>query len=344
MRNASASGFIAARIGQSLLVVALTYVFVYFILFALPGDPIGSRINNPLNPIPEEQAAAITAYYNLDRSALEQFWISVTRLFQGDLGFSLATGRPVADLITQGLGETVALAAAALVLALALSLLIAATAVLAPWKAVRRLAVAFPVLSLSTPSFLAGLLLLQVFAYQLGWFSSIRDEGAKSLLLPAVTLAFGVSAPITQVLIRGLRKAYGDPFVTVLRAKGVPESRIFSSHVLRNASIPALTLFGLTVGELLAGSVIAEAVFNRSGLGFVTEQAVRAQDGPVVQAVVMLVAVVFTTINLLTDLLYPAVDPRMARRRNERRRSSGFPPATAPAIERQSTASEALVR
>jgi len=280
----------------------------------------------------------------LDRNVLEQFWISVTRLFQGDLGFSLATGRPVADLITQGLGETVALAAAALVLALALSLAIAAAAVLAPWGAVRRLAGAFPVLSLSTPSFLAGLLLLQVFAYQLGWFSSIRDEGAKSLLLPAVTLAFGVSAPITQVLIRGLRKAYGDPFVTVLRAKGVSEGRIFSSHVLRNASIPALTLFGLTVGELLAGSVIAEAVFNRSGLGFVTEQAVRAQDGPVVQAVVMLVAIIFTTINLLTDLLYPAVDPRMARRRHQRQPTNGYPPAAAPAIERPSTVSEALAR
>ncbi len=329
--------FVAARIGQSLAVIAMTYVFVYFILFALPGDPIGSRINNPLNPIPEEQAQAITSYYNLDRSALEQFWITVTRLFRGDLGFSLATGRPVADLITQGLGGTVALAAVALVLALLLSLLIASAAVLAPWQAVRKLASSLPILSLSTPSFLAGLLLLQVFAYQLGWFSSIRDEGLKSLLLPAATLAFGVSAPITQVLIRGLRKAYAEPFVTVLRAKGVAEGRIFASHVLRNASIPALTLFGLTVGELLAGSVIAEAVFNRSGLGFVTEQAVRAQDGPVVQAVVMLVAVIFTTINLLTDLLYPRIDPRVSSRtgssRTGSRRAARRSPAE-PAVAR----------
>ena len=171
----------------------------------------------------------------------------------------------------------------------------------------------------STPGFLVGLLLLQVFAYQLGWFSSIRDEGFKSLILPAVMLALAVSPPITQVLIRGLHKAYNEPFVTVLRAKGVAEGQIFSVHVLRNAAIPAVTLFALTVGELLAGSVIAEAVFNRSGLGFVTEQAVRAQDGPVVQAVVMLVAVIFTTINLLTDLLYPAIDPRMARARGTRR-------------------------
>lgn len=333
--------YLAGRIGQSVLVIALTYVFVYFILFALPGDPIGSRINNPLNPIPEDQAEAISAYYNLDRSALAQFGISVGRLLQGDLGFSLATGRPVADLISQGLGETVTLAALSLVLALALSLAVAATAVLAPWAPLRRLAASFPVFSLSTPSFLAGLILLQVFAYQLGWFSSIRDEGLKSLLLPAATLAFGVSAPITQVLIRGLRSAYGEPFVTVLRAKGVSEARIFSSHVLRNASIPALTLFGLTVGELLAGSVIAEAVFNRSGLGFVTEQAVRAQDGPVVQAVVMLVAIVFTTVNLITDLLYPVLDPRMAVRRRTRSAASGARPASAAAPVPVSAASPA---
>lgn len=304
--------FFLRRVGQSLLVVALTYVFVFYVLFLLPGDPVKSRIENPQNPIPAEQAAAILEYYNLDRGGLEQFWLSVTRLFQGDLGYSLGTGRPVAELIGDGFAETITLAALALVLALAFALAVAATAVLAPWRWARALADKLPVVALATPGFLVGLVLLQVFAYQLGWFSSIRDEGLKSLLLPALTLAVGVSAPIAQVLIHGLRHAYAEPFVAVLRAKGVPESRIFGGHALKNASIPALTLFGLTVGELLAGSVIAEAVFNRSGLGFITEQAVRAQDGPVVQAVVMLVAVIFTTINLVTDLLYPAIDKRVA--------------------------------
>ncbi|MEE1621879.1 ABC transporter permease [Zafaria sp. J156] len=312
------------RVGQSLLVIALTYVFVFYVLFLLPGDPVKSRIENPQNPIPAEQAAAILAYYNLDRGGLEQFWISVTRLFQGDLGYSLGTGRPVAELIRDGFAETITLAGLALVLALALSLVIAATAVLAPWRWARGLAEKLPVIALATPGFLVGLVLLQVFAYQLGWFSSIRDEGFKSLVLPAVTLAIGVSAPIAQVLIHGLRHAYAEPFVAVLRAKGVPESRIFGEHVLKNASIPALTLFGLTVGELLAGSVIAEAVFNRSGLGFITEQAVRAQDGPVVQAIVMLVAVIFTLVNLLTDLLYPVIDRRITPR-------GGGPAAERPA-------------
>jgi peptide/nickel transport system permease protein len=304
--------YVLHRVGQSVLVIALTYILVFYVLFLLPGDPVKSRIENPQNPIPAEQAATILAYYNLDRSALEQFWLSVTRLFQGDLGFSLGTGRPVAELIRDGFAETITLAALALVLSVLFALLVAAIAVLAPWRWARSVADKLPVLALATPGFLVGLVLLQVFAYKLGWFSSIRDEGFKSLILPALSLAIGVSAPIAQVLIHGLRHTYARPFVTVLRAKGVSEARIFGTHALKNASIPALTLLGLTVGELLAGSVIAEAVFNRSGLGFITEQAVRAQDGPVVQAVVMLVAVIFTIVNLLTDLIYPVIDKRVA--------------------------------
>ncbi|WP_222124125.1 ABC transporter permease [Microbacterium paludicola] len=175
----------------------------------------------------------------------------------------------------------------------------------------RRAAQALPLLSLSAPTFLVGLLLLQVFAYQLGWFSSIRDEGVKSLLLPALTLGIVASPPITRVLIQGLSAARAEPFVGVLRAKGMSESAIIFRHVLKNGSIPAVTLFGLTAGALLAGSVITETVFSRAGLGFVTEQAVRAQDGPVVLGVVLLVAVIVTAFNLLTDLVYPLIDPRI---------------------------------
>lgn len=314
---------IARRLGQSLVVVALTYVFVYAVLFLLPGDPIESRINNPQNPIPEEQARVILNYYALDRPPLEQFGISVQRILQGDLGYSLRDGRRVSDLMAQGIGETVALASLALVLAAALALLIALVAVFAPSRRVRSLVRTLPVLALATPSFLIGLLLLQLFAYQLGWFSSIRDEGFKSLILPAATLAIGVSAPIAQVLIQGLTRAAHEPFVTVLRASGTAPGRIIGRHILKNGAIPAVTLLGLTVGELLAGSVISETIFSRTGLGFLTEQSVRAQDGPVVLAVVMFVSLVFTTVNLVTDLLYPLIDPRLAPRRGLPGRRAG---------------------
>lgn len=322
---------IARRLGQSALVVALTYVFVYAVLFLLPGDPIESRINNPQNPIPEEQARVIINYYNLDKPPLEQFWISVQRIVTGDLGYSLRDGRPVNDLMAQGIGETLALAGLALVFSIALALLVAVVAVFAPWPRVRGAVRTLPVLALATPGFLIGLVLLQVFAYQLGWFSSIRDEGFKSLLLPAATLAIGVSAPIAQVLIQGLTRASKEPFVTVLRASGAAPGWIIGRHVLKNGAIPAITLLGLTVGELLAGSVIAETIFSRTGLGFLTEQSVRAQDGPVVLAVVMFVSIIFTTVNLVTDLVYPLIDPRL----KARRRSRAAAPATAAASTRE---------
>lgn len=306
------------RLGQSALVVALTYVLVYAVLFLLPGDPIRSRIDNPQNPIPEDQAEAIINYYRLDLPPLEQFGLSVSRLLQGDLGYSLTNGRRVSDLVAQGFGETAALAGLALLVSAALALLIALGAVFAPWSRLRGLFRALPAVALATPGFLIGLVLLQVFAYQLGWFSSIRNEGAKSLILPAVTLGIGAAAPIAQVLIQGLESAWREPFVTVLRAGGFPRRSIIGRHVLKNGAIPAVTLLGLTVGELLAGSVIAETIFSRTGLGFVTEQAVRAQDGPTVLAVVMVVSVVFTLVNLATDLVYPLIDPRIGGPRSVR--------------------------
>ena len=132
-----------------------------------------------------------------------------------------------------------------------------------------------------------------------------------SYVLPALTLALAVNGPLSQVLIQGLRKAADEPFVTVLRAKGRSESRIALGHVLKNGAIPSITMLALIVGELLAGAVIVEAVFTRTGLGFITFESVRDQDTPVVLAVVILISAIYVGINLITDLLYPILDPRI---------------------------------
>lgn len=306
----SRSHYILKRIGHALLVVGLTYLLVWTIIFLMPGDPVRNRLDNPQNPVPPEVAEHIIRYYELDRSGLEQLLLSVTRLFQGDLGYSLTNGIPVTELLAQGIQSTFLLAALGLAATLVISAAVALAAVFAPWGPVRRAAAVIPLLSLSAPTFLVGLLLLQVFAYQLGWFSSIRDEGLKSLLLPAVNLGIAASPPITRVLIQGLSDAQRKPFVNVLRAKGLSETAV-AAHVVKNGSIPTVTLLGLTAGGLLTGSVITEVVFSRTGLGYITDQAVRAQDGPVVLGVVMLVAGIVTLFNLLTDLLYPAIDPRI---------------------------------
>jgi len=304
--------FVIQRIAQAVLVIALAYTLVFFTLFVLPGNPIENKLNNPQNPLPESAAAPLLAYYGLDRSIGEQFLISVQRLFQGDLGFSIISGRPVTELIAQGAASTLSLSLTALVFTLVIALAVSLTAVFSPIKAVRGFARALPLFFLSTPSFLVGFLLLLVFSFQLGWVSSIRDQGFLSVVLPALTLAIGVNAPITQVLITGMSKASTEPFVTVLRAKGVSPRAIVLQHIVKNGSIPAITLLALTAGDLIASAVVVETVFNRTGLGYVTQQAVRDQDTPVILAVVMIVSSAFVLLNLLTDLVYPLIDPRIS--------------------------------
>jgi peptide/nickel transport system permease protein len=309
---------VVRRVFHAALVIVLSYTLVFFALFILPGNPIRQQIENPQNPLPKADAEILLHYYNLDKSAIEQFWISVHRLLHGDLGYSLTTGKPVALLIREAIPQTLSLATTASVFTLILAFAIALTAVFLPVRGVRGLARMLPGLFLSTPTFLTGFLLLEIFSFQLGWVSAIVDEGFKSVILPALALAVAVSAPIAQVLIQGLEKTYHESFVRVLRAKGLSEWRIILQHVLKNASIPALTLIGLTVGELLAGSIITEAVFSRTGLGFLTGQAVHDKDSPIILAVVVLVSIVFVLLVLATDLTYPLIDPRIASHRTGR--------------------------
>ena len=145
------------------------------------------------------------------------------------------------------------------------------------------------------------------------------------------------------MLIQGLDRASGEPFVNVLRSSGYAPQSIVFKHVAKNGSIPAVTLLGLTIGELLTGAVIVETVFNRTGLGFVTEQAVRSQDGPVVLGVVMLVAVIYTVVNLLTDLTYPLLDPRTKEGAKAKKTGQGIPETDEPWAEKHETAHDDAV-
>lgn len=307
----------AQRCLQAVVVIALTYSLVFVVLYALPGDPIRSRIENPDSPLPPADADRLLQYYGLDQSLIEQFLSYTGRILQGNFGYSLRTGLPVDEMVLDALPSTLQLSILALLLSVALSTIVAVAAVFAPAESLRSFFHSLPGLFLSVPTFVTGLLLLYVFSFELGWVSSVRDEGFKSLLLPAITLALAVCAPIAQVLIQGLEKASGAPFVTNLRAQGNTTPHIVGIHVFKNAAIPAVTLLGLTAAELLAGSVVTEIIFNRRGIGWQTEQAVTYQDSPVVLFVTVLVAAVFTVINLVTDLLYPLIDPRVHRQSDD---------------------------
>jgi peptide/nickel transport system permease protein len=305
--------FTLRRTGQSIVVIVLAYTAVFFVLNVLPGDPIEQQISNPENPISDDDAQALRDYYRLSEPAIVQFGVSVQRLLTGDLGYSLNSGKSVSTLLEHALPSTLGLAGVAFVLAALLGFAIALTAVFAPWSGIREIARSLPPAFLSIPVFVTGLVALQLFSFSLGWVSAVQDQGFSSTLLAALPLALPVAAPIAQVLIQGLTNASEQPYVEVLRAKGLGNDRVIFGHLLKNGSIPTVTIVAITVGELLAGSVITETIFNRTGIGYLTETAVRNQDTPIIQAVVITVSVTFVVINLLVDVLYPLIDPRITR-------------------------------
>lgn len=299
------------RTAQALLVLWLAYTASYALLYLIPMDPISVRLADPDNPVSPEDAARILAYYGLDRPAWQQYLGSLQRLFQGDLGFSLVSGERVGTLVGKAIPSTLQLTGLGLLFAVLLALVIVSLVALTRWKALSRALELLPSLFVSVPMFWLGLLVIQVFSFRLGMFVAVDDQAPSSLLFAALAMALPVSAPLAAVLMANVQSVYHEPFVDVLKTKGVGAIRIYGRHVLRNSLMPALTVLGITTGELVAGAVVTETIFSRPGLGFLTERSVASQDLPVIQAVVLIAAAAFVLANWLVDVIHPLVDPRV---------------------------------
>ncbi|MGL3804476.1 ABC transporter permease [Paeniglutamicibacter sp. R2-26] len=306
------AAYIARRLGQALLVIWLAYTLVFLAVQLLPNDPVTIFLSADSAATPET-IAAMKAQYGYDQPLAVQYLSQLAGLFRGDFGYSLASGQPVAERIGAVAGSTLALASSAFVAAAALAVLLVASATLARRAWSRRLLVNLPPLFAAVPVFWLGLVLLQLLSIRLGVMSLFPDGSFASLAVPVLVLAVHVSAPIAQVLLKSTDNVYAQPFVDVLRAKGASRSWIFFRHALKNAAAPAMAISGITVGTLLAGSVITETVFARSGLGQVVLQAVTAQDVALVQGLVLLTATAFVVVNLIVDLLHPLLDPRILK-------------------------------
>lgn len=303
--------YVAARVGQGLLVLALSYLVVFLLLFFLPGDPIRARLSDPEANFSPEQVQQLLAYYGMDQPLWAQLWRSVTRLLHGDLGYSLTTVEPVRARIAGAVPATVELATVTAVFAAVLAVGLAVAASTAPWAPVRRVVTAVPAALLSVPTFVIGLVALQIFSYQLGLFSTLRSDGWTGAVAPAAVLALPVAAPLARVLIENARRVQTEPFVTFARSKGLTTARLLAAHVARPSALPGVTMLGLAVAELVTGSVIVESVFNRHGIGSVIESAVSGQDSPTLLGIILLAAGAVVLVNLLVDLLYPLLDPRL---------------------------------
>ena len=303
--------YLSGRTGQALLVLWAAFTLSFILLQVLPGDAILIKFQNPDMGLSPAQIADMRAAYGADLPLWRQYLHTLGNFLRGDLGYSIQNGVPVSALLAANLPATLQLAVLGFALALLLALAIAFVSNLIGFGWLKSALQSLPALFVSVPTFWLGIVLIQIFSFRLKLVPIINPGEWVGLLLPIATLAIPISAPLAQILIRSIDSVQTQPFVAVARAKGASRSGVLWRHVARNAMLPVLTIAGILFGELIAGALITETVFGRSGLGQLTQQAVVNQDVAVLQAVVMISAAAFVILNLLVDLLFPLLDPRL---------------------------------
>jgi peptide/nickel transport system permease protein len=295
------------RVGLAAATILGVATLVFLFLHLVPGDPVDAMLGENAATFDRE---ALRASLGLDRPLWEQYARFLGALGKGDLGVSLHRGDTVARLIARRAPATVslAIAAAAIAAAIALPLGILAAARRGGW--VDGLSAGFAVAGASLPNFFLGPLLVLLFSIRLGWLPVSGRDGVTSLVLPAVTLGFGMSAILARLTRAAMLEALGADFIRTARAKGLRERQVLARHALGNALLSVTTVFGLQLGHLLAGAIVTETIFAWPGIGRLTLQAIQGRDYPLVQGCVLVIAVGYVLVNLATDLACQWLDPR----------------------------------
>ncbi|MHA7189715.1 ABC transporter permease [Arthrobacter sp. MDT2-16] len=284
----------------------LTFLAVYLI----PGDTALLILGGPDARPTAETLAQVRADYLLDQPFIVQYGSYLGNLLQGDLGQSYRLRLPVTEAIGQQIGATAALAGAAVVIALPLTFAVAIlSAQRTSW--VRSIVSGIEVVFAATPTFIIGFALLIVFSFTLRWFPIGGNQGPAALVLPALTLALAVFGTLSQVLRNELDDVLEQPFILTARSRGMRDLPVRIRHALRHAVIPVMTMSGFVVAALLGGSVVVETLFSRQGIGSLTLASVYNKDLPVIIGIVLLSAAVYVVVNLVIDLLYTLIDPKV---------------------------------
>jgi peptide/nickel transport system permease protein len=308
--------YIARRLLQAIPTVLLASVVIFLMIYLIPGDP-ASTILGP-NAFPD-QIEALRREMGLDQPLPVQYLIWLGRVLRGDLGESFINGFPVAELLLRRLAATVQLTVAALLVAVVLAFVVSLVSVMYRGRLLARVAMGWLGLSYAIPTFWLGVLLIIVFSVQFnllpptGYESIVENprEGWRYLLMPALTLGVYTSSVLARFLRSALLEVIGQDYIRTAQAKGLPERRVFLRHALKNALIPVVTVLGVQFGTLLGGAVVTEAVFDWPGVGQMLLYAIRVRDYTVVQGTVLFLVVVFVLLNLLTDIAYGVIDPRI---------------------------------
>lgn len=301
--------FLTLRLASMVPVVFGVSVAVFFMIHLLPGDP-ATMILSGTDTTPK-QIEELRRQLGLHRPIYEQYTAWLARVVQGDLGRSIYTRRPVAQSIVEQAGATFQLASAALAFAVVGGIALGTLAALRHRTWVDTLTMTIAAFGISMPHFWLGLLLLFFFAFTLGWVPATGTEGVSRLVLPALTLGFTYAAVIARLVRSGLLEVIRQDYIRTARAKGLPERRVIWGHALKNSLIPVVTIVGLQFGHALANTVIIETVFARQGIGRLAITAILEKDFPVTQGVILFMSVVYLLANMLADVAYAFLDPRL---------------------------------
>ncbi len=306
------------RLAATIPVLLLVTAGVFALLHLTPGDPIDAMMAESADAAAK---ASLRTELGLDRPLPVQYVAWMGRLLRGDLGRSIRNGEPVVENVSRRIRPSLQLALLAMTLSLLIAFPVGILSAVRRNTSFDRAGTTFALFGICMPNFLLALLLIFLFGVTLRWLpiSGYVDpaeelvDGLRSLALPAVTLGLALAAVVTRTLRSSMLEALTEDYVRTARAKGLSEWRVMRGHVLRNALIPVVTVLGLQLGTLIGGAVITEYVFALPGVGRLVVDAVFARDYPLVQGVVLLIAVGFIASNLVVDLLYGLIDPRLRR-------------------------------
>jgi len=302
--------YICGRVAQAALVVFAVAAIIFFVMRLAPGDPARLIAGNLASA---ESVSEIHHQLGLDNPLIVQFGSFLRDAVTGNLGESYYQQAPVLDLISERLPYTLLLTSMAIVTAVAIGLPLGFWAATHRGSAIDRAVLVVQMTFQSAPNFWLALEFLLVFGVQLAWVQPIGYNGIQSAVLPALALAIGLIAIISRVSRGSMIETLEHDWVKALQARGISRRRIIWVHVFRNTWVPTLTLLGAQVGYLLGGAVVVEWIFNYPGLGLLTLNAVLRKDYPLLQAIVVVTATIFVMVNLLIDLTYGVIDPRIRK-------------------------------
>ena len=308
--------FVVARFAQAIPVVVLTSIAIFFFIRLIPGDPAVSIAG--LNATPD-QVEALRHRYGLDRPLAGQYLTWVGRMARGDFGTAYASQQPISALILSRLPATLELAVGAMIITLGIGVPLGIVSAVRPYHPFSQAVTLFNAIAIATPTFWLGILLVLLFGVRLKWlppsgYAGITDEPVSSLkflVLPSLTLGTVGSAILIRFLGASVAEALGADYVRTAHAKGLPERRVISAHVLKNALPPVITVMAVQFGYLLGGAVITEAIFGWPGLGRLMLDAIKAREYLIIQGTMLVFVITFIVINVLADVSYALVNPRI---------------------------------